>query len=89
MHPDYPNQESSATGKRQTAEETDRCIQNLELIKQKLGLETVPTVMLLDRNQEVILPDVSSDLMSLHPEMARQLWIEMLIERNTKSTKRA
>ena len=93
IYPEFPNYSDNApvsTQKgilpnvKQTAEETDRCIQNLEKLKLKFGLSAVPTVILLDRNQQVICNDVSSDLLRMNPEMCRQLWMELLITRDTK-----
>ena len=68
-------------GNKQTPEETEKCLNNLNMIKQRFKLEAIPQVIVLDKNQDVVINEASNDLMELHPEACRQIWIEILNDR--------
>ena len=51
------------------------------MIKQRFKLEAIPQVIVLDKNQDVVINEASNDLMELHPEACRQIWIEILNDR--------
>ena len=68
-------------GHKQTPEETEKCLNNLNAIKQRFQLEAIPQVVVLDKNQDVVINEASNDLLELHPEACRQIWIEILNDR--------
>ena len=85
MYPDYPQEHSENLdqsqvifGQKQSIEQTERCVKNMNLIKKKFNFCSVPQVVVLDKNQQVVVQEASDTLLKLHPEVVRQIWIEVL-----------
>ena len=83
IYPDFPaeiqdsheSQSQIFLGDPQTPEYMDKCIENINLLKRKFQLESIPQVIVLDKNQDLVAKDVSDDLLKLHPETCRMVWI--------------
>ena len=55
----------------QAPEKFKECKKRLAQIRQKYNLEMIPQVVVLDKNQDVIVADGANDLLKLHPEVCR------------------
>ena len=53
-------------------------------IKAKLHLDSLPRVIVLDKNLEVVSWNAQDDLLMLRPSACRSYWIELLTQKLTE-----